>query len=97
VFRHSLRTISLTEPAKQKASRPAVETFPVLGKAPAAVQPRELRLDNPAFWKHQEAFYGVSAFDDLDVELIDKPLTAAWNFHHDSLHQRRVCRGTGTT
>ena len=52
----------------------------MLGEAPTAVQPRERPLDRPAFWKHQEAFDGVCAFDDLDVDLIDNPLDCGLGF-----------------
>ena len=43
-----------------------VEVLPVLGQPPAAVEPSDRSLDDPALGQRDEAFRLVGSFDDLD-------------------------------
>src|SRR6202167_2054528 len=53
----------------EKSERVVVEIFAVLGEAAAPVKPCDGALDDPALGFDDEAFDGVGAFDDLDLEV----------------------------
>ncbi len=47
----------------------AVEVLPVLGQSPAAVEPSDGTLDDPAFGQHDEALGLIGSLYDLGVEM----------------------------
>ena len=53
----------------EKSERVVVEIFAVLGEAAAPVKPCDGALDDPALGFDDEAFDGVGAFDDFDLEV----------------------------
>src|SRR5215472_376526 len=46
----------------------AVEILKIFGKAPAAIEPGNCALDDPAFWEDHEPFGMIRAFDDFYFE-----------------------------
>src|SRR5215467_11662941 len=46
----------------------AVEILKIFGKAPAAIEPSNCALDDPAFWEDHEPFGMIRAFDDFCFE-----------------------------
>ena len=46
----------------------AVEILKIFGKAPAAIEPGNCALDDPAFWEDHEPFGMIRAFDDFCFE-----------------------------
>src|SRR6516164_3381799 len=46
----------------------AVEILKIFGKAPAAIEPDNCALDDPAFWEDHEPFGIIRAFDDFCFE-----------------------------
>jgi len=46
----------------------AVEILKIFGKAPAAIEPGNCALDDPAFWEDHEPFGMIRAFDDFGFE-----------------------------
>ncbi len=94
----------LTEPSQHKAyrgelqeeERPSIEAFPILGEAPAAVQPSNRAFHDPAFGQDREALCLIGSLDDRDLEasadpahagLKGRPLIAAVGVE---LEQKRV-------
>ncbi len=52
----------------EERQSPAVEAFPILGQSAASVQPADRAFHDPAPGLHDEAFGGVGALDDFDLE-----------------------------
>src|ERR1700756_49124 len=49
--------------------RLAVEVFPILCEASAAVEPRNRPFDDPTAWKHHKSFGVIGALDDFSFEM----------------------------
>jgi hypothetical protein len=48
-----------------------IEVLPILGQAPAPVQPGERPLHQPTFRQHDEALHRIRTFDDLHLHLCE--------------------------
>ena len=57
----------------QESEPLAVEAFPILGEAAAAVEPADGAFHDPAFGQHLEAFGHIGSLHDLNLDPVQHP------------------------